>query len=390
MAKLRRFSSWRRCRATNSLVLLFGIAGLFWINLRVHQSAHHVLHVDVKIDSLTMKHIPKNVPSLRQSSQSTTKRYQSSNLAIFYNVFINPQNVSNGVRIIKSQTQQIANIPDHRDTPIYFNIIGFNYTERFCPASLHCEFLSYYPEGGEDITLNDLYQYCRQNPKSQVMYLHNKGSFSPCRNNEMLRHLVTSSLIRVKPLPQHPTACNVQAHQWEPLPHFHAQANMWLAKCSYVAQLMPPKDLDRRRIEMFRQILLPGEVQMNKNEAHIDYRCLASVFNRSIPDISMQRQGMLRAVGIGRYGHELWVYSHPNVQPCDRDYSLGLPLLKRPQSRIKRSKHAWFRQPGRLFECQYLYGQNPPNASFFWKYYENSTDPSEPRSCRPQELKSSK
>lgn len=385
--------SIRRCRLT--FVLLFGMFGLLWIHLlRLHRSTLLDFHrwlVDHN------DHPIKNSPLLIKANITTKKRSSASRIAIFYNVFINPNNVSDCVRIIRNQTGQIAKVSRHRDTPIYYNIIGYNYTQAFCPSSLQCKQLRYFPRGGEYLTLQDLYQYCRQHPSHQVIYLHNKGSYSPSRHNELKRQIVTSVLVRLRPLPassKQGSACNVQTYLWEPLPHFHAQSNMWLATCSYVSRLIPPIEFERRRIDMFRELLRPtSNKTMAINKRRIDptkHACLTSVFNRSLPDITLQDEGLQRAVGMGRFCYELWVYSHPHVQPCDRDYRLGKPLLQRPYAKVyERFQHAWFRQPGRLYEFNHLYPEDSqplPNTSFVWKYYENATNARQPQSCRPSKV----
>jgi hypothetical protein len=381
--------SCRRYRLTNSFVLPFGIFGMLWINLKLHRSALVDVHsFKFEPDRTSSQAAAARITISNSNHRSVETKHTPSRLAIFYNIFINPNNVSHSVRIIKNQTNQMARIRRHSNTPIYYNIIGFNFTDIFCPGTLQCKFLNYYPQAGEDTTLNDLHQYCLQHQAHQVIYIHNKGSFSPNNRNEIKRRLVTSVLVRLPPLPPSATACNVQTLFWEPLPHFHAQSNMWLAKCSYVANLISPKEFEQRRVAMFHQLLKRGGPEENgggnDNSNRKKYRCLASVFNRSISDIYQQEGGLIRAVGMGRFSHELWIYSHPDIQPCDRDYTLGKALLERPDALSRRFQHAWFRQQGRLFEFQHLYHQLPPtNASFFWNYYENATQPSQPKACRP-------
>ena len=55
---------------------------------------------------------------------------------------------------------------------------------------------------------------------------------------------------------------------------------MWLAKCSYVAKLVDPYELQRGN--------------------------LPRVYNEDLP-----------CKGFGRYFFESWVYTHPTVRPCD-------------------------------------------------------------------------
>lgn len=331
-----------------------------------------------------------NPKSLKRQDEQLIHKPNNTNFAIFYNIYLNPLNASNGIRIIGQQTRQFFIHSYHHDTPLYYNIIGLNYTKRFCPYQRKCQLLQYYPSGGEELTLRDLHEYCRQHRSHQVIYIHNKGSFSPHPQNEIKRKRVIHALSRPRTL--HDKTCNVLTLTWEPLPHFHAQSNMWLAKCSYIAKLLPPKEYKERRIEMFRELLRPPSngAKTGKRNKHDTNQCLTKLFNRSSPegaDIFKQHEGIVRTVGMGRYINEVWPYSHPDLEPCDADYTLGKPLLDRRDAVSPRFQHAWLRLPGRLWEYQYIYNQIPSiNSSFFYDYFQHSATVKWPYYCRNNPL----
>jgi hypothetical protein len=93
------------------------------------------------------------------------------------------------------------------------------------------------------------------------------------------------------------------------------------------------------------------------------------------------------ALSIGRFAMEHWVFSHPHVQPCQtlgKDLSYAKVRAMEPWGwtpqlgkKIPNTKfygifkEPWFQQEGRLYEYNYLYGEEPPKKSWFWHIYRN-------------------
>jgi len=109
--------------------------------------------------------------------------------AIFYNIYVNASERDHGIRIITEQTQQIFQQLSSRRKeseariPLYYNMIGHNHSEPFCPFNMTCIFLEYYKQGFEEVTLQSLYEYCLDHPRDHVYYLHNKGSYTKSESN---------------------------------------------------------------------------------------------------------------------------------------------------------------------------------------------------------------
>ena len=93
-------------------------------------------------------------------------------------------------------------------------------------------------------------------------------------------------------------------------------------------------------------------------------------------------------LGLGRYALERWPFSHPDVRPCEvLPYGEGQvnstfpqewsPILqKAPHQKPKTIgiqfgpyKSSFARLAGRLFEWNYVYGKQPSNTSWVWKWY---------------------
>jgi hypothetical protein len=139
---------------------------------------------------------------------------------------------------------------------------------------------------------------------------------------------------------------------------------MFLADCTYVCKLIPPKRFVIRKAQVYQ------EAQNDSN------------FVGMMPAYQFGRKSW---VGLGRYAMEHWIYSHPSVRPCDvyRDgafsyerppRSIDWVPSRRPAPAYTRSEvamefHPWFLLPGRLYEWRKLYSVAPPDDSWVWKFY---------------------
>ena len=144
--------------------------------------------------------------------------------------------------------------------------------------------LQHLDEGSELVTLTSLWRHCLGNQDDIVVYLHSKGSFHPSAENDQLRRFITRGALSPE-CASLPSTCDVCASRMSPVPHPHTSGNMFLARCSYVSRLMAP---DPFRIAMTRIARSQGV-----------------------------REGELPCRGMGRFAAEHWVYSHPDVRPCD-------------------------------------------------------------------------
>ena len=162
----------------------------------------------------------------------------SSLIHIFYNLYVNNSADAHRVLGIFHEQTSMLNSQLH-DINITVNSIGYklNY---FPNALLHNH--KHYQEGGEDVTLRSLWEYCRAaNPShdSKVVYLHSKGSFHPNESNDNLRRFLTEGALSQE-CAHLPTECNVCSSRMSPHPHPHTSGNMWLARCNYITKLRDP------------------------------------------------------------------------------------------------------------------------------------------------------
>lgn len=212
---------------------------------------------------LTLDHLP---PMDHHSSRNKIR--------IYYNLFISePEHTSRVVDIYHEQSQAIN--PDLHDESIYISTIGYDLRN----MSSGLNIINHYQEGGEDVTLHSLWEYCQANTQSKVVYLHSKGSFHPDESNNRLRRFLTEGALS-RECADLPDDCDVCSSRMSTHPHPHTSGNMWLAKCNYIAKLLDPF------------VLREGHLPSDFNN---DNGCK----------------------GFGRYFFEHWVYSHPSVRPCD-------------------------------------------------------------------------
>ena len=304
---------------------------------------------------------------------------------LFYNIYT-PQNenlTSHSLNIVNEQLEE-RETSNHPYLPLYYFTFGKDIGDIQCE---NCHHLQHSVEGDEVWTLSILHKFCLENPEKNVAYFHNKGSFHSSKANDDLRHMLTKSVFSEECLlmknPKNnktsPCNCNVCSARFSPLPHYHTSGNMWVTKCDYVSKLAPPNKFGEMMTESLRSA--PPETFGNPAEK------LSHAM-----------------VGRDRYASEHWVYSHPDVCPCDvyqgqfswnylnipsnnnwtvelaqaprfprfEDYlpndESGRYVKKRAMNGIKEG--SWYHLSGRLHEWKSLYDAVPESDSWVWSYYE--------------------
>jgi hypothetical protein len=340
-----------------------------------------------------------NSTYVRPSNQSVSK---SSNDAVFFNVYINPESSNPQreaiLRIIKDQLQQIKDAG--QDRVVYYSLIGLflpHSQEIFCVPGLTCHRLQYAKSGFENVTQQSLYEYCVSHPNARATYIHDKGSYHDHKSNHVKRQkstrVVLSDECRYMPRDK----CTVCTTMFRIVPFWHASGNFWTADCSYVRDLIPPKEYEARRLEMLDELFDASNAQR--------FKCLAPPL---VGGENYTRSNQI--LSLGRHLWEYWIWNHPDLRPCDAfphsgpelanergrgDWSPRLIAPSRviqspPGSKLAvgprawyygATKHAWFRMTGKLYEFRKLYGRDPAPDSPLWKIllpYNETEDGCEP------------
>lgn len=305
----------------------------------------------------------------------------------FYNVYIPPgvalDELGHHLNVIKTQLQykERSKFPEG---PLYFVAIGKDVQE--LPNCINCERIDHKITGNEISTLTKLQEYCKENPDKNVAYMHNQPSFDNHEMNELLRRMLTKSVFSDECLLlKNPTTrinnekctCNVCSARFSPIPHYHTSGNMWVADCQYVSKLVSPESLTAKM-------------------DHIVYNAPADRIGRPSTILGP-------FVGRGRYASGHWVYSHPDVCPCDvypgpftwnhdvvplHDewepelvHAPRFPNILDYEKEYEKfitsddsNRRDWVSLAGRIYEWQGLYDAIPPEKSWVWKYYGEGAD----------------
>jgi hypothetical protein len=297
--------------------------------------------------------------------------------AVFYNAFVNPKNYNKSLSIIKEQMEQIQN-STHQSSVIYYNLIGQYVPESLvCGPTLKCQRIRHLIEGEEVVTLQDLFEYCLDHPLDTVVYLHDKGSFNSNGNNQRIRRLATVSAISQSCRDSLDSGiCNVCVNKFMLLPNHHTPGAMWTGRCSYLSTLIPPKDFDEKRQEMFRSV--------RANKTSLDLYCISALVD-NFEDGKAFNGDQWKYMSIFRYAMEHWALSGPLLEPCTT--VPGKMASINPKTWIPKATPGigetnlgferatttgWYQFEGRKFEMQYLYGRLPPKSSFFYETYRNA------------------
>ena len=313
-----------------------------------------------------------------QAAQETPKKGKKE-LAIFYNIFISPDDVNSSLAIVQEQLDYRDAHPNLADVMLYYAKIGAQNVQlpRRCDP---CEELTSVKHGSELTTIQFLYEFCRDQPLSgRVIYIHDKGSFTNTPRNKKLRVTLTRGAFSEEctemPSDNDDTEdkCDICSAQFSVVPVPHTIGNMFVADCDYIVKLMPPAKYIKAKEALaikfwnstWESLGLPPYPNLDKKQEQL------------------YRKG---SMGIGRFAMEHWAYSHPSVRPCDvfhEKYDYRTPpahprklVAERqiaPQGNASfsdiESYHPWFRLPARLYEYRELYSQVPPNNSWVYRAY---------------------
>jgi hypothetical protein len=163
-----------------------------------------------------------------------------------------------------------------------------------------------YPMGDEVQTLTHVHDYCLAHESELVTYFHNKGSFHPSLLNDNWRRSLTAALSSdhclTKMIEQdlgESSSCDTCSLLFDPFPGPHYPGNMWAARCSYIAKLLPLPEYEQRHHVVDEWILRD---QIPKN-IFVGDGLMVPFFDFT--------------VGRGRYQSEHWLASHPSMRPCD-------------------------------------------------------------------------
>jgi len=232
------------------------------------------------------------------------------------------------------------------------------------PPCEPCHHLGHRTYGFEEFTLQAMYEYCLVRPQDSVVYFHNKGSFTTNKMNHRLRRHLTKAIFSRQCLNMR--SFNFCTAVFSGFPFPQSCGNFYVTKCSYVNRLIPPRDFERVKMKLHK------EMMRNKSLSWVND-----------PDPLMSRDSWL---GLNRYSLEHWIASHPSLKPASvYPMSHGafnyrwvpkaldwVPWLRGTIIKtavIMKKAPTYYKLAGRLYLYEKLYGELPPPDSWVWTFY---------------------
>lgn len=300
----------------------------------------------------------KNLNSNNNHPQQTSKEQQQRDrFVIFYHIYMpfhTERKVTNNtttttmnrrkwkssssqdhaMAIVREQIGQIARsaAATKYHITVYYNIIGNaaplllfpntttndnNYITTLCHSYqnpyLVCQLNTIYESADENVTLQQLYDYCASdthnnvNTNHRVSYLHTKGSYHNNEKNMYWRRLLTDAAISEQCINPPNASCNVCGLQFFTQFAFFFPGNMFTAQCSYVRKLLPLYQYQLKQEDAIRHILRYQLRNQLKSSLLV---------SKSAPFLSSDPTKDY--YGIDRYSNEHWI-GHPDIVPCDMD-----------------------------------------------------------------------
>ncbi len=376
----------------------------------------------------------KAVKEEQLKSSSKTINDDNDKMVIFFNTYINPNNTENGEYIISRSLDEINERPYLDNVEIYYTRFGHlgqsddansstknnasSWPERKCSGKKgrKCHEIKAATNGDEADTLQALYDYCNshENLQHRVIYLHTKGSYTNSRINHSLRQILFIAVLSEECIfstsaREFGDRCSVCSSQFSPTPFFHYVGNMWVAQCSYIQKLIPPKDFAQAKERVVKQMIehttppayVAHATYTTKIKSTDSNNVLSYTFSSTVR-YGIENESWL---GIGRYASEHYILSHPHARPCDvfsrfydsnpsigYEHKVGMdkliwrlrnmktkPTLNViPETVQKGGKnatiainlfvehqvpHPWYQMEGRLFQYRELYPDNANDRS---------------------------
>ena len=341
-------------------------------------------------------------PGIKSTNADTSLSFYDYNVhesppfAIFYNIFVpsDQKRAANSLRIVKSQLSQVGKsyaASLQRQPTLFYNTIGkrdgvdASDMQSIChDNNLTCTHMEHYDEGSENVTLQKVHDFCSIHEDHRVVYLHPKGAHNTRPQSEGWRRHMTAAATSQDCLAPPNNTCNLCGWVYYPFWASFMPGNIWTAQCSYIQQLLPPKEFKQKQRNLAKEVLM------------LEVR--GTLSSRMFP----RKKDSTDLYGLDRFADEHWVGSHPAVVPCDLAGDVDLALLwssgqeERKLSHLSMAPQAavdakwWGSDPrktrsilgkekerireyyflgGRLFLWLGLYDQVPPESSWVWNWF---------------------
>ena len=265
------------------------------------------LHQSSASDDSLLRHPRKS--DTHQAVPNNVKRTKHPRINVFYHTFSGPTEENRNLtqRIVSEQMSYIgaaSNRSQEYEWILRYRSVGEqsaanpDFMNDKCDeySNLKCEYQGHAKSGHEETTLNQMRDFCIENPDELVVYLHSKGALHDFDMNTRWRGPLTVAAVHhscLEALVEDTcNTCGLQFYAaWAPM----FPGNMFAAKCSYVQHLLPVEDFGAKLAKVVHTTTT--EPQMWKHTIYTRH------YQENFVDIN----------GLERYANEQWIGSHPSI-----------------------------------------------------------------------------
>ena len=328
---------------------------------------------------------------------------------IFYNTYIRrnftddassrKERTRRAKEIMSSQFQAIKSQPLLDDAGMFYSRFGdLEPPWLGCPGTGTCIEIAAQEKGGEEITLQHLYEYCVENPLDRVIYMHSKGTYTEWAPNDYIRDVLMQAISSdaCVDMPADGT-CSSCSAQLTIMPVSHYPGNMWVAECDYVKKLIPPKDFEIQKQNILSTVLNGTKTLLVEGKGPKSAYLETDLGDGTGPMKYKTAQSWQNTMdcwtGTGRFAMEHWLGSHPDFKPCDafseygiryrdlKEKSVLIPSLRYSNNFTK--QNMWkqneqnrvspvYKLQGTLFRFNKLYNKVPDKSSWIWSVFNET------------------
>jgi hypothetical protein len=184
-----------------------------------------------------------------------------------------------------------------------------------CPEN--CSALEGQPKEQDNHTLQSLWEYCQDHPSDIATYLHNQDGhvdvpFIDGTQAALQCHpfLAAQQQDKVKE-EEGQNLCSTCGLPFQLRPSHQHPTNQWTASCSYVRNLIAPKDYPKRLQTMYNHLQRTEDLKCLRphNITYANERMRSTILG--LDDDPMEQNNRYKA------WTARWIHSHPLLQPCD-------------------------------------------------------------------------
>jgi hypothetical protein len=265
-------------------------------------------------------------------------------IAIFFNTYQPPNQTEIADKIIQDQLIQINEQPLLNDAVLYYfannnaadsamkvfpKELCHNKETRTCLSIPLPKLSLALPKRGskdfEQETLHYLFHYCESHPEHLAMYINsNQQPFTDSVMKAVISDECLHMNTKLSGEQMNGSVCNTCSAQFHGLPNAYYPGNMWVANCEYIKMLIPPREYQKKKKIVLKQI--KDSTKPIQGTTRFETK-MGNGFNFSYDFKESWMLDSPSMFGIGSM--DQWLGSHPYLKPCDVYSPIdGVPIFR--------------------------------------------------------------